>query len=426
MNRATVVFRGNKEKDIYAYFITLSKEIHGVKFVFYDSAEYETKLVSLESSRILLHKQVEGLETEIFKGKSYRELRDFILLHSHTVPVEENPGSINMIHHNHVPGLIMTCMTGDDCKRHMHIFGHTDFHTHRIIRLYKIDPSLHYEIESDAEAATHAIELPLRKEYKGINAHLLDENYTMPGEVTQPHDSAPLIYRPIITILDSRQYGHLHKHQMPRTTPFTHKNLASFVNHFLSFRKHPHHYSHHHEDYNHGHIKSITGHNYKREIMHTKRSILLLVHNNFTHESPLVQSFEQVAHFYHGKIGHYVKFRILNQRENLTPIKYFNEPTLLFIILNTQNNPEQFVEERIIGGKVTKSHILHLLQGKASYHFTELEPFIQEIMADAHQDAIPDSKSQQSDSITAHGDLPDDVITHIPVGVAGDYPSGDL
>lgn len=326
--------------------MTLAQELPGIRFAYTDTAEYIIGRAELPGSRLVVHRGQEWYDAHVFEGKTYKEMRDFIILETHRGVIRETHLTDELVRQGHVPALRVLCHEAESCIPYIKLLNESNHHGHKLIKVYKILSSREYVTENKTEYETEA-------KLQESHAH--------------------------IEILDSRR-GHLHHHKYEGRSNM--QDLEEFIESYFRFRKHAHHYSEHAEDHIHSIVKSITGHNYEREVVHTRKSIVVLVHNGLPEEEDLRNGFRAAALWMHEKkICKYAKFRMLNQRDNLTPIPYHSKPTLLLIKLHMQNDPGQFYEQTIDAEGVTKRALYKLLKEKASLLLSELDSFLHEIEA---------------------------------------------
>lgn len=337
------MYRGAKDTPQYAHFVVLAQELNGIKFMYTDAAEYITGRAELPRDRLVVHRGQEWYDAHVFQGSTYQEMRDFIILETYRGVVLETPQTDSLVRDGHIPALRVLCHEAEACIPYITMLNESNHHGHKLIKVYKILSSRMYHTPNTTEFET-------------------PNNDTYPAQ---------------IEILDSR-YGHIHHHKYEGEANL--ESIEKFIDHYFSYRKHAHHYSEHPDDHKHALVKSITGHNYDREILQTKKTILLLVHNGLLEEQDLRSSFNAEAKWLHDhRIGKYVKFRMLNQRDNLTPIPYHSKPLLLIIKLHMQHDPISYYSQHIDDGKVTKKMMYRLLKEQASLFLGELDKHMQEI-----------------------------------------------
>ena len=319
----SVVFKGNKETDLFAYFLALGLELTSIPFIYYDGAEYMRSIKeTLPDTRIMVHIERQGLaEKEVlFKGKTYHELRDFIISTTHPQVMEARPTTMQLVHDNHFPALFLHCHHVNDCQPYIQLLNNSNAHNHKLLKIYKFNTE--------------------------------QEHHT--------HDDPTNHDQPTVCIMDTKR-GKLHHHWF--RGELTAENLEAFIERYFHYRPHPHHFSEHPEDYHHTAAKAITGHNYHREVELSKRPMVLLVHHGYENETSLVESFTAAAQFLHRYTCHAVKFRQLNQRKNLTPLGYQQTATLVFMPLGN-TDPDHFIylsredlltAARLLGGTVATS-----------------------------------------------------------------------
>lgn len=296
------MFKGNKETDLFAYFLALGLELTSIPFIYYDGAEYMRSIKEmLPDTRIMVHIERQGLaETEIlFKGKTYHDLRDFIISSTHPQAMEATPSTMQLVHDNHFPALVLQCRHVKNCQPYIQMLNNSNSHNHKLLKIYRYDT--HHDHHSE--------------------------------------DDQTLQDQPKFIIMDTKR-GKLHHHWF-KGEP-TAESLEAFIERYFHYRPHPHHFSEHPEDYHHTAAKSITGHNYHREVELSKRPIVLLIHHGYENETTLVDSFSAAAQFLHRYTCHAAKFRQLNQRKNLTPFAYQQTATLVFVPLGA-TDPDHFV-----------------------------------------------------------------------------------
>lgn len=345
-----MVYRGTKDSKEYAYFVTIAQELEGINFIYTDTAEYIIGRSQLPRDRLTVHRGLESKDAFIFEGSTYQEMRDFILLEYNRGVVEESPQIDTLIRESHIPALRIVCHEIEDCTPYIKLLNDSNHHGHKLLKIYKV---------------------LTRKEHMSPND----------TEVSATHKSSNSAH---IEILDSRR-GHLHHH--PYRGNFTSDALEEFIEKYFTLRKHAHHYSEKVDDHSQTIVKRITGHNYEREVLHTKKHVVVLVHHGAPEEEMLKTSFENAAHWLHSKkIWKYVKFRFLNQKENLTPIPYHEKPVIILIKLHLQNRPDQFYTLELSSKKITKKMLYDLLKGKGSLYLRELQEHVDEIESDFEPD----------------------------------------
>lgn len=338
------MYRGSKETQDYANFVSLAQELQGIEFAYTDTAEYIVGRAELPRDRLAIHHTVNTTDSVIFNGKTYQQMRGFIIKEVFRGVVIETPKIFDMVKDHQFPALRVLCEGAESCQPVIEMLKNSENHYgHYLIKMYKVLSKREYA-------------------HSGVETDVLP---------------------PKITILDSRR-GHIHEHIYTRE--ITREGLENFIENYFEQRKHPHHYSEHPNEHYQKIAKSITGHNYNREILKTKKGIVLLIHNGKPEEQSLISSFETVAEWFHSKkIHRYVKFRILNQRENLTPLPFYKGPVLLMIRQHTQYEPSRHRVHHIKGTKITRKGVYHLLQHHGSYSLDEIS-------------------SQSHSSTSSHGD----------------------
>jgi hypothetical protein len=279
-------------------------EFASIPFYYYDGAEYLRGLKDpVPETRILVHIDRQELnDTEVlFKGKTYQDLRDFVLAITHSQVMPSNPKTMHLIHQNDIPALSLYCGHLNSCQPYIQMLNASNTHNHKLLKIYKFDKQFDHED--------------------------LD-NYTE-NEGEQPK----------LCIMDSRK-GKLYHHWFKGV--LNSENIEAFIERYFHLRPLAHHYSEHPENYHHTAAKSLTGHNYHREVEQSKRSILLLVHNGYDNETQLVDSFTQSAQYLQRHLHQSLKFRILDQRKNLTPIILHSTPCLVVVHVG-HTHPDQFI-----------------------------------------------------------------------------------
>lgn len=312
--------------------MSLAQELRGINFAYTDTAEYIVGRTELPKNRLAVHRSVETQNSAIFAGHSYLEMQDFIITEALKGVTRETPAIDDLLRDNHIPVLRILCHEAESCLPYVKVLNESNHHAHKLVKVYKI--------LSD-------------KEYVSDNS-------------TESQAAAP----PKISILDARR-GHLHEHVFKGE--LTAGAIEAFIDQYFSKRHHAHHYSEHPDDYLHKVAKSITGHNYNREIVKTVKGVVLLVHNGSEDELRLADSFERVAEWFHlKKIGKYLKFRILNQKKNLTPVRFHERPVILMIRPHTQHDLSALEAHEVKGSRITKKGLYHLLKTHGRYHLGEL------------------------------------------------------
>lgn len=328
-----VVYRGSKETTDYAYFVSLAQELQGLNFAYTDTAEYITGRAELPKNRLAVHRHIDTTESSIFQGNSYQEMRDFIVKEALRGVLIETPKLNDLIRDNHFPALRVLCEEAEACIPAVKLLNESNHrHSHKLIKLYKVLSKSEYMSEDNA------------------TRHVAKQ--------------------PVISLLDARR-GHLHEHVY--RGELTAEGIESFLEDYFHHRQHAHHYSEHPQDHLHRIVKSITGHNYNREVEKTKKGIVLLVHNGSEEDKSLLESYEKAAEWFHSKkIGKYVKFRALNQKKNLTPLPFYSKTVLIVIRQHTQHDPSAHKVHVVKGSKITRKGLFHLLNHHGSYSLDEI------------------------------------------------------
>lgn len=333
-----VIYRGSKETADYAYFVSLAQELHGIEFAYTDTAEYIVGKAELPRDRLAVHRSTDTSMSVLFTGKSYLEMRDFIIREALQGVLVETPRLNDLIKDSHFPAIRILCEEAESCLPYVMLLNNSNHHAHKLIKMYKVLSKNEYISDNTTDARAK---------------------------------------NPNISIVDARK-GHLHEHAFKGE--FTAEGIEAFIEKYFHNRKYAHHYSEHPDDHLHKITKSITGHNYNREILNTKKGIVLLVHNGGEADKSLVDSFERAADWFHSKkIGKYIKFRILNQANNLTPLPFYEKSVLLMIRQNTQHDPAGHVAHEIKGHKITRKGLFHLMHNHGSYALDEITGYSQHV-----------------------------------------------
>lgn len=329
-----MVYRGSKELPEYAYFVSIAQELSGLSFVYTDTAEYIIGRAEIPKNRLAIHKGTDTTDSVIFPGGSYMNMRDFIIYESLKGVVEENKDINDLINDNHFPALRIVCHDRESCVPYITMLNESNHHGHKLIKVFKV-----------LSNRIHHVDYPTEKEHPPVH----------------------------VSLLDSRK-GHIHEH--PYKGEASAEEIEKFIEKYFHKRQHAHHYSEHPDEHIHKIVKCITGHNYNREILKTTKGIVLLVHNGSDEEKALVESFDAAAEWLHSKkLGKYVKFRLLNQKKNLTPFPFYEKPVLLMIRPHTQHDPASHCAHEVKGNTITRKGLHHLIKNHGSYH---IDPLIHE------------------------------------------------
>lgn len=256
----------------------------------------------LPETRIMVHIERQGLaDTEVFfKGKTYHELRDFVISASHPQVMEATPTTMHLIHDNHIPGLVLYCGHVKSCDPYIKMVNASNAHNHKLLKIYKYDK---------------------KHEHQELDDYNHEENI-----------------QPRVCIMDTKR-SKVHHHWFKGN--LSAESLEAFIERYFHYRPQAHHFSEHPEDYHSTGAKALTGHNYHREVIQSKRPLLVLVHHGYENETVLVDSFQASAQYLHKHTHHSVKFRVLNQRKNLTPLPILWSPTLVIIPIGV-HDPDMF------------------------------------------------------------------------------------
>ena len=326
------VYKGSKLTDLYAYFVALSQQVKGVNFVYYDSEEYDTTMANPPRNRLIVHRgDPKRFPPQLFEGKTYLEMLDFIIGKSYPEPVEANPKVLDMVHDNDIPALVLSCPVAEECQKYLNIVGQASIGNHTMVKVFR-----HGSANGNGDE----------------------------GERKKPQ----------VSIMDVRR-GKNHHHIM--RDEVTVETVEAFVRWYFDRRKNSRHLSEHSECLKSHVVRKITGHNYEKEVIGTEKVIVILVHDHSEDQEKLLKSFEETASWVHSKLPRIVKFRTLNQRKNTTPLKFYESPVLLVVLVNYRHDPEMFIEEEVsIEEGISKYQMYKLLQRKA--HFG-MNPFVEEM-----------------------------------------------
>ncbi len=324
MESPTAVYKGNKHLELYAQFITLSQELRGVQFVYYDSEEYDTQMGQLPSTRIMVHRGDQAsFKADVYEGKSYVELRDFIIKKAYPFVVESNPKTLSLVLETEVPALFLHCPDRLKCQPFIEVLNKTDTSNHTMLKLVAFhDSSVHDNDKHHGE-----------KEYK-------------------PH----------LSIMDARR-GHLHHHHMHHS--LTPDHVEKFILWFFGHRKSLTHFSEHADCHKHQTVRRVTGHSYHRDIYHTHKLTILLVYTSSADHTQLLQTYEAAAEQIARRFSRHIKFRRLDQEANMTPLKFYSKPTFLIIFPTTSRTPEALTEVEATTERLSPQQLADMITSHA-------------------------------------------------------------
>lgn len=312
-SKILVVYKGSKETDDYSYFLMAATEVPGVNYIYWDSHEFENRLGDLPKQRFLLYRYYK--EPLLFKGNGYKELRDWIIAHAHDGLEQVSSPTLQLITQADIPALVLVCKDHEACAKDLETFERVRVPSHRMLTVY--DPN--------------------------------------PKDTPRVAGIEPEEYFPRVVIWDSKR-GNIHQHKM--IDEFSLENIQYFVEDYFQRRRHNHHYGEHTDDTVYTAVRTITTHNFERLVHQAHHNLLLLVHDGL--EDKLMQDFYAHANWLHSHLHRSLRFAVLNQRDNVTPLPYYPQPTLLMVY------PYRQTEHEVYGIQVIEEHHIDL---KTIYEF---------------------------------------------------------